>query len=415
MHDFSLFPSGISMTRSAPSAASSPASRRKPNRNQFIAGSGLLALMILGGAYLFWGQKPGAQAVIADRPAPVSVATVSKADLNVYLNGLGTVTPLNTVTVRSRVDGELMALHFEEGQLVTSGALLAEIDPRAFQVQLQQAEAQLARDQALLANARQDLARYQQLLKEDSIAEQQVSTQEAQVRQYEAALKIDQAQISNVRLQLDYSRITAPIAGRIGLRNVDQGNLVRAGDPNGLAVITQTQPIAVLFDIPEDALPAVLERMRSASLPVTAFNRDQSRKLGQGQLVAVDNRINASTGMVRMKARFANADETLFPNQFVNARLLLSMARNAIVIPNGAILQGAQGHYVWAIGPEQTVSARPIQIGVSDQGLTAVTAGLSLGERVVVDGTEKLAEGKSVEIIEKIEKAAPLPAPAKAP
>jgi len=403
------------MTRSAPSAASSPASRRKPNRNQFIAGSGLLALMILGGAYLFWGQKPGAQAVIADRPAPVSVATVSKADLNVYLNGLGTVTPLNTVTVRSRVDGELMALHFEEGQLVTSGALLAEIDPRAFQVQLQQAEAQLARDQALLANARQDLARYQQLLKEDSIAEQQVSTQEAQVRQYEAALKIDQAQISNVRLQLDYSRITAPIAGRIGLRNVDQGNLVRAGDPNGLAVITQTQPIAVLFDIPEDALPAVLERMRSASLPVTAFNRDQSRKLGQGQLVAVDNRINASTGMVRMKARFANADETLFPNQFVNARLLLSMARNAIVIPNGAILQGAQGHYVWAIGPEQTVSARPIQIGVSDQGLTAVTAGLSLGERVVVDGTEKLAEGKSVEIIEKIEKAAPLPAPAKAP
>ena len=403
------------MTRSAPSAASSPASRRKPNRNQFIAGSGLLALMILGGVYLFWGQKPGAQAVIADRPAPVSVATVGKADLNVYLNGLGTVTPLNTVTVRSRVDGELMALHFKEGQVVTSGALLAEIDPRAFQVQLQQAEAQLARDQALLANARQDLARYRQLLKEDSIAAQQVSTQEAQVRQYEAALKIDQAQISNVRLQLDYSRITAPIAGRIGLRNVDKGNLVRAGDPNGLAVITQTQPIAVLFDIPEDALPAVLERMRSASLPVTAFNRDQSRKLGQGQLVAVDNRINASTGMVRLKARFANADETLFPNQFVNARLLLSVARNAIVIPNGAILQGAQGHYVWAIGPGQTVSARPIQIGVSDQGLTAVTAGLSLGERVVVDGTEKLAEGKSVEIIEKIEKAAALPAPAEIP
>ncbi len=400
------------MPRSAPSAASSPVSKRKPNRNQFIVGGGLLALMILGGAYLFWGQKPTAQAVIADRPAPVSVVAASQADLNVYLNGLGTVTPLNTVTVRSRVDGELMALHFEEGQVVTSGALLAEIDPRAFQVQLQQSEAQLARDQALLTNARQDLARYQQLLKEDSIAQQQVSTQEAQVRQYEAALKIDQAQINNVRLQLDYSRITAPITGRIGLRNVDKGNLVRAGDPNGLAVITQTQPIAVLFDIPEDALPSVLGRLRTASLPVTAFNRDQSRKLGQGQLVAVDNRINASTGMVRLKARFANADEKLFPNQFVNARLLLSVARNAIVIPNGAILQGAQGHYVWVIGPEQTVSARPIQIGVSDQGLTAVTAGLSLGERVVVDGTEKLAEGKSVEIIEK---AASLPASPKAP
>ncbi|MGB7290353.1 MAG: MdtA/MuxA family multidrug efflux RND transporter periplasmic adaptor subunit [Candidatus Macondimonas sp.] len=400
------------MPQSASSAASSPVSKRKSNRKQVIIGSGLLALMILGGAYLFWGQKPAAQAVIADRPAPVSVVAASKADLNVYLNGLGTVTPLNTVTVRSRVDGELIALHFEEGQLVTSGALLAEIDPRGFLVQLQQAEAQLARDQALLTNAKQDLARYQQLLKEDSIAQQQVSTQEAQVRQYEAALKIDQAQINNVRLQLDYSRITAPITGRIGLRNVDKGNLVRAGDPNGLAVITQTQPIAVLFDIPEDALPSLLGRLRSASLPVTAFNRDQSRKLGQGQLVAVDNRINASTGMVRLKARFANADEKLFPNQFVNARLLLSVARNAIVIPNEAILQGAQGHYVWVIGPEQIVSARPIEVGVSDQGLTAVTVGLSLGEQVVVDGTEKLAEGKSVEIIEK---AASLPASAKAP
>lgn len=395
-----------------PQSVFSPVSKRKPNRKQVIIGSGLLALMILGGAYLFWGQKPAAQAVIADRPAPVSVVAASKADLNVYLNGLGTVAPLNTVTVRSRVDGELMALHFEEGQLVTSGALLAEIDPRAFQVQLQQAEAQLARNQALLTNAKQDLARYQQLLKEDSIAQQQVSTQEAQVRQYEAALKIDQAQINNVRLQLDYSRITAPITGRIGLRNVDKGNLVRAGDPNGLAVITQTQPIAVLFDIPEDALPSLLGRLRSASLPVTAFNRDQSRMLGQGQLVAVDNRINTSTGMVRLKARFANTDEKLFPNQFVNARLLLSVARNAIVIPNEAILQGAQGHYVWVIGPEQIVSARPIEVGVSDQGLTAVTAGLSLAEQVVVDGTEKLAEGKSVEIIEK---AASLPASAKAP
>lgn len=402
------------MTRSAPSAAPSPASRRKPDRNPLIArsGLGLLALLVLAGIYLLWGQKPDAQPALVDRPAPVSVATVSKADLNVYLNGLGTVTPFNTVTVRSRVDGELMALHFEEGQMVGSGALLAEIDPRAVQIQLQQAEAQLARDQALLANAQQDLARYQQLLREDSIAQQQVSTQEAQVRQYEAALKIDQAQVSNARLQLDYGRITAPIAGRIGLRNVDQGNLVRAGDPNGLAVITQIQPIAVLFDIPEDALPAVLDRMRGASLPVTAFNRDQSRKLGQGQLVAVDNRINASTGMVRLKARFANADERLFPNQFVNARLLLSVARNASVIPDGAILRGAQGNYVWVIGPEQTASARVIQTGATDQGLTAVTAGLNLGERVVIDGTEKLAEGKAVEIIEK---AASLPISPQAP
>lgn len=386
------------MTRSVPSSPS----RQKLTRTQLIARSvGLLVLIALGSAYLLRDEKTTAQPALAERPAPVSMAMVSKADLNVYLNGLGTVTPLNTVTVRSRVDGELMALHFEEGQFVSSGTLLAEIDPRAFQVQLQQAEAQLARDQALLTNAQQDLARYQQLLKEDSIAQQQVTTQQALVRQYEAAVKIDQAQMNNVRLQLEYSRITAPIPGRIGLRNVDKGNLVLAGDPNGLAVITQTQPITVLFDLPEDALPAVLERLHNASLPVIAFNRDQSQKLAQGQLIAIDNRINANTGMVRLKARFANTDEKLFPNQFVNARLLLNIDRNALVIPDSAILRGAQGHYVWVIGPDQTVSARPVQTGVNDQGLTAITTGLSLGERVVVDGTEKLTEGKPVEIIEK--------------
>ncbi len=402
------------MTQHAPSTASHIPSGQPPRRTRLSGRAGivLLALGALGVAYLLWGHKPDTQPVIADRPAPVSVATAEKTDLNVYLNGLGTVTPLNTVTVRSRVDGELMAVHFEEGQSVSSGTLLAEIDPRAFQVQLQQTEAQLARDQALLTNARQDLARYQQLLKEDSIAQQQVSTQEAQVRQFEAALQIDQAQVSNARLQLDYCRITAPITGRMGLRNVDRGNLVRAGDPNGLVVITQMQPIAVLFDIPEDSLPAVLERLRVASLPVTAFNRDQSIKLAQGQLTAVDNRINASTGMVRLKAEFPNRDAALFPNQFVNARLLLTVARNATVIPDGAILRGAQGDYVWVVGPEQKVSARPIRTGTRDHGLTAVTQGLNPGEHVVIDGTEKLAEGKLVEIIEKT---ASLPAAPKAP
>ena len=401
------------MTQQVHPAASHKSPDQSPQRRRGRGGMILLILGTLGlVAYLLAGHKPNAPPVAADRPAPVSITTAEKTDLNVYLNGLGTVTPLNTVTVRSRVDGELMAIHFEEGQMVSAGELLAEIDPRMFQVQLQQAEAQSARDQALLTNAQKDLARYQQLLQEDSIAQQQVTTQEAQVRQLEAALKIDQAQVSNARLQLDYSRITAPIAGRIGLRNVDRGNLVRAGDPNGLAVITQTQPIAVLFDIPEDDLPAVTARLRMASLPVTAFNRDQSVKLAQGQLTAVDNRINSSTGMVRLKAEFPNRDGALFPNQFVNARLLLSVAHNATVIPDSAILHGAQGDYVWIVNPDQKVSARPIQAGTRDHGLVAVTKGLNPGERVVIDGTEKLADGKQVEIIEK---SAALPAAAQTP
>lgn len=361
----------------------------------------VLMIAVGGAALLLWDRQPEAQVQTPERPAPVSAATVKTGDLSIYLEGLGTVTPLNSVTIRSRVDGELIALHFDEGQMVKAGELLAEIDARPFQIQLEQAQAQLARDEALLTNARQDLARYQQLLKQDSIAQQQVSTQEALVRQYEAALQGDRAQVNNARLQLDYTRITAPISGRIGLRSVDRGNLVRAGDPNGLAVITQTQPIGVLFDIPEDDLPRVRERLRQASLPVTAFNRDQSRTLGQGQLAAIDNRINSATGMVRLKAQFPNGDEMLFPNQFVNARLLLNTQRNAVVIPDAAIQRGAQGTYVWVISGDQTVAARPVETGTRDRGLTAVRSGLKAGERIVIDGTEKLSEGKAVEVIEK--------------
>ena len=361
----------------------------------------LLTVAAGASALLLWDQQPEAQVQARERPVPVSAATAQTGNLSIYLEGLGTVTPLNSVTVRSRVDGELVALHFEEGQMVKAGTLLAEIDARPFQIQLEQAQAQLVRDEALLTNARQDLARYQQLLKQDAIAQQQVSTQEALVRQYEAALQGDHAQVNNARLQLEYTRITAPIDGRIGLRNVDRGNLVRAGDPNGLAVITQTQPIGVLFDIPEDDLPRVRERLRQASLPVTAFNRDQSRTLGQGQLAAVDNRINSATGMIRLKAQFPNRDEMLFPNQFVNTRLLLDTQRNALVIPDAAVQRGADGTYVWVIGSDQTVAARPVETGNRDRGLTAIHSGLKAGERVVIDGTEKLSEGKAVEVIEK--------------
>ena len=389
------------MKRSTASALSNRASRPIPIPSGRVGLSVVLLALAIGATLLFQTPQPSAQSAAVDRPVPVSVATVQSSDLQVYLNGLGTVTPLNSVTVRSRVDGELIALHFAEGQMVREGALLAEIDPRPFQIQLQQAQAQLARDQALLTNAQQDLTRYEQLLKEDSIAQQQVSTQQALVRQYQAALQGDHAQLGNARLQLDYTRITAPIGGRIGLRTVDRGNLVRAADPNGLAVITQTQPIAVVFDIPEDDLSRVRERLRKASLPVTAFNRDQSTTLGQGQLTAIDNRINATTGMVRLKAQFPNRDEQLFPNQFVNARLLLEVARNSRVIPDAAIQRGADGPYVWVVGPDQKVTARPIQTATRDRGLTAITAGLQIGERVVIDGTERLAEGKAVEIVKK--------------
>ena len=389
------------MKRSTASALSNRASRPIPIPGGRVGLSVVLLALAIGATLLFQTPQPSAQSAAVDRPVPVSVATVQSSDLQVYLNGLGTVTPLNSVTVRSRVDGELIALHFAEGQMVREGALLAEIDPRPFQIQLQQAQAQLARDQALLTNAQQDLARYEQLLKEDSIAQQQVSTQQALVRQYQAALQGDHAQLGNARLQLDYTRITAPIGGRIGLRTVDRGNLVRAADPNGLAVITQTQPIAVVFDIPEDDLSRVRERLRKASLPVTAFNRDQSTTLGQGQLTAIDNRINATTGMVRLKAQFPNRDERLFPNQFVNARLLLEVARNSRVIPDAAIQRGTAGAYVWVVQPDQKVTARPIQTATRDRGLTAITAGLQIGERVVIDGTERLAEGKAVEIVKK--------------
>lgn len=337
-------------------------------------------------------------------PVPVSAAIVAATDLKVYLNGLGTVTPLNTVTIKTRVDGALTRILFREGEHVKAGELLTQIDPRPFQVQLAQAQGQMARDQSLLSNAQRDLNRYRKLYKQDSIAQQQLTNQESLVHQYEGAVKVDQGQIDNAKLQLDYSRITAPISGRIGLRQVDLGNIVHAADPNGLAVITQLQPITVLFNIPEDQLPALLKRMRGDDkLPVQAYNRDGSLLLATGSLYAVDNQIDTSTGMVRLKAMFSNREENLFPNQFVNARMLLDVQHGITAVPQDAVMHGAQGDYVWIIKPDDTVATRAVTTGLSDAGKIAIRSGLHVGEKIVVDGAEKLTDGAKVSVKDDIQ------------
>ena len=332
-------------------------------------------------------------------PTPVVAAAATQGDIDIIVNGLGTVTPLRTVTVRTRVDGELVRVLFDEGQLVKEGELLAEIDPRAFQVQLAQAEGQLARDRALLENAKLDLERYRTLFKQDSIAKQQVDTQLSLVRQYEGAIAVDRSQVDNAKLQLAYSRISAPISGRIGLRQVDPGNIVRSGDQNGIVVITQLQPVTVLYTVPQDLLPQVMKRLQSGdTIGVEAWDRDQKAKLADGALASADNQVDPQTGTVKLKAQFANDDNGLFPNQFVNVRMKLDTLRGAVIVPSPAVQRGAQGMFVYVVRPDNTVMPRNVKLGPLDGQRQAIADGLAAGEMVVTDGTDRLRPGAQVEV-----------------
>lgn len=345
------------------------------------------------------GAGPGmAPGMMMD--TPVRVASAKTASLDIVLRALGTVTAYNTVIVRSRVDGELVRVDFKEGQRVKVGDLLAQIDPRSYEVALAQAQGQQQQNQALLANAKRDLQRYQTLFKQDSIARQQLDTQAALVRQYEGTQKIDQAAVDNAKLQLSYTRITAPIDGRLGLRKVDVGNLVSAGDTEGLVVITQTEPIAVIFSLPETQLPEVLTQVRQGhTLQVQAYDRADEKVIATGQLETIDNQIDTTTGTVKLKARFDNTDEMLFPNQFVNVRLLVQTRDDATVIPTAAVQQGSAGPFVFLLRDNNTVGVRQVQLGPINGDRVGVNKGLVPGDQVVIEGTDRLREGAKVKVV----------------
>ena len=361
-----------------------------------------VGLAIVAGAGWYISQTGNAPAPrqanrFAGMATPVGIATAAKGEIPVVVRALGTVTPLNSVNVKTQITGQLVKVEFKEGQMVKQGDLLALVDPRPYDVALQQVLGQQQRDEALLKNAQVDLERYKKLVAQDSIARQQLDTQASLVRQYEAALVIDQAAVDAAKLNVTYTRIVAPLTGRIGLRLVDPGNYVTMADATSICIIIQIQPISVIFAIPEDSLPQVRQRIRSgASLEVRVLDRAQKTELGVGKLDTHDNIIDTTTGMVKLRAVFDNKDENLFPNQFVNVRMLVDTVKDAVVVPVAAIQRGQPGIFVYLVKADDTVEIRVVELGVSDGDKVQVTSGLQVGEQVVIDGTDRLRDGAKI-------------------
>lgn len=373
----------------------------------------LFLLGVLGVGYTYFYQS---STKLADqskasqpkmRPSPVFAANVSKQDIPVWLNALGTATARNLVTVKSRIDGELMAVYFEEGQRVKKGQLLAEIDPRNLQALLEQQQSQYQRDQALLNNAQLDLKRYKQLTTEDAIASQQVDTQAALVKQYQATLASDTAQINSTKLQLSYTKITAPISGKVGFRQVDAGNQVKASDGNGLVTIAQLTPITVVFSLPENTLPDLkVALLNNPNLDIEAWDKDKKQRIATGKLLTLDNQVDSSTGSIRLKALFDNNDESLYPNQFVNIRLQLKTLTQVTTIPSTALQRGAKGDFVYVINDDNTASVVPIKILQTEGDRVAIEGKLDAGMKVVTDGSDKFKDRGQVKVITKGDNAA---------
>jgi membrane fusion protein, multidrug efflux system len=362
---------------------------------------GLAAVLIVAGTAWWIHSRPTAQTTTrrfaANGPMPVLADTVQKGSIAITLDELGTVTPLANVTVRTQISGQLMKLLFTEGQMVQKGDLIAEIDSRPYELALAQMQGQLARDQALLKNAELDLARYRKLVAQDSIPRQQLDTQDALVRQLQGTVMTDQAQVDNAKLNVAYCHIAAPVSGRVGLRQVDAGNYVQTNDTNGIVVITQIQPITVIFTVPEDEVPAIMRRLQAgATLPVTVYDRSRTAKLATGRLVTVDNQVDTSTGTVKLRAQFENTDFALFPNQFVNVHLTVDTLNDTTIVASSAVQRGAAGPFVFVIKPDDTVTVQPVKLGPSEGEHVAVETGLAAGDQVVVDGADKLRDGAKI-------------------
>jgi membrane fusion protein, multidrug efflux system len=368
----------------------------------------VVLVLLAAGAYYLWPKSSGASTAAGTAKgagkngrggaaAAVVAAKTHQGNIGIYYTGLGAVTPLNTVTVKSRIDGQLLKIQYQEGQLVHQGDVLVEIDPRPYEVMLTQAQGQLAKDQATLENARIDLARYQKLLQQEAIAEQIATTQKATVDQDEGIVKSDQGLVDSAKLNIVYCHITAPITGRVGLRLVDQGNMVHASDTNGLLVITQIQPISVLFTIAEDQLQVVLKKMAGGkTLTADAYDREMTNRLAQGSLTTIDNQIDPTTGTLRLRATFPNLDSALFPNQFVNVKLLVEEKTGVTLAPRAALQRNTNDTYVYVVKPDSTVTLRNVTTGASEGDDTEITSGLVPGDVVVLTGVDKLDEGTKV-------------------